>query len=147
MNAAVIERRLRRFLLIVVALSCIATFIELILEKHTKELLQFVPFALCVAGFLSVVAVLARPQPLTINILRAVMALVILGSLLGGWEHLESNVDFETEMRPGITAIDAIPAALMGAAPLLAPGILGLAGVLALAATYYHPALGKRSDG
>ena len=31
--------------------------------------------------------------------------------------------------------------ALTGAAPLLAPGILALAGVLAIAATAYHPAL------
>jgi hypothetical protein len=33
--------------------------------------------------------------------------------------------------------------ALTGAAPLLAPGVLALAGVLAIAATYYHPALGR----
>jgi hypothetical protein len=33
--------------------------------------------------------------------------------------------------------------ALMGANPLLAPGILALAGVLAIAATYHHPALRK----
>lgn len=64
------------------------------------------------------------------------MIVVVLGSLLGGYLHLSSNLDFETQMRPNGSSVDTFMAALMGAAPLLAPGILGLAGVLAIAATY-----------
>jgi hypothetical protein len=36
--------------------------------------------------------------------------------------------------------------ALRGADPLLAPGILALAGILSTAATYRHPALERRRE-
>ncbi|MBX3065818.1 MAG: hypothetical protein KF726_22760 [Anaerolineae bacterium] len=145
-TASVIEQRYRRFLLILVELMCIGTVIELWLAKHTKETLQFVPFALCVLAFVSVLAVLRRPNRNTIQILRVVMVIVILGSLAGGVIHLHANYEFQTEMRPNVAFLQSLLTALSGAAPLLAPGLLGLAGVLALAATYYHPQLVKRTD-
>jgi len=146
MNGAFIEARLRRFLLIMVEFLCIGTVIELWLSKHTKETQQFIPFVLCASAFLSVLAVLVRPQRSTILILRVIMVALVLGSLLGVYYHLSSKFAFEAEMRPGTATFDTLLIALMGAAPLLAPGILALAGTLALVATYYHPALGKRSE-
>jgi hypothetical protein len=146
MNSAALERWFRRFLLILVELMCIGTVFELYLAKHYKETDQLIPFGLCIAAFLSVLVVLIRPQLAMIWLLRVVMVVVILGSLLGGMLHLNANLEFVTEMRPTISTIDGLLTALSGAAPLLAPGVLGLAGVLALAATYYHPALGKRSE-
>jgi len=146
MNAVTFERWMRRFLLIIVECLCVGTVIELYLEKHYKETNQLIPFVLCALGFVSVLAVQIRPSRKTIWFLRIVMIAVILGSLLGGYFHLASNIDFQVEMRPNQSAVDSFFAALMGTAPLLAPGMLGLAGVLALAATYYHPALGKRMD-
>jgi hypothetical protein len=50
-------------------------------------------------------------------------------------------------MRPNAVPGDVVTQALMGASPLFAPGILALGAVLAIAATYYHPALGKKSAG
>lgn len=147
MDASTFEIRMRRFLLIIVQCLCVGTVIELWLAKHIKETNQLIPFVLCGLAFVSVLAVQWRPNRNTIRILRIVMVVVILGSLLGGYLHLAANVEFQVEMRPNQAAIDSFFAALMGAAPLLAPGMLGLAGVLALAATYYHPALGNRSDG
>ncbi len=146
MPETAIERWFRRFLLILVELLCIGTVIELYLAKHYKEITQLIPFGLCVLAFLAALAVLVRPQPNTVLALRGVMVLVILGSLFGGALHLNENYEFITEMRPNISTIDGLLTALSGAAPLLAPGIMGLAGVLALAATYYHPALGKRKN-
>ena len=58
--------------------------------------------------------------------------------------HLVNNYQFEAELRPGAAAGDIFMQALMGANPLLAPGILALAGVLAIAATYYDPALSRQ---
>jgi hypothetical protein len=143
MNAAIVERRLRRFLLIVVECLCLGTIVELWLAKHVKDPVQLIPFGLCVVGFLSALAVLLQPQRTTIIVLRIVMIVVVLGSVLGAYEHLASNVEFESEMRPSAAATDVVMPALMGSAPLLAPGILALAGILSIAATYYHPALGK----
>lgn len=58
-----------------------------------------------------------------------------------GLEHIEHNLAFELEIRPNATTGDVFFEALSGANPLLAPGILGLAAIVALAATYYHPQL------
>jgi hypothetical protein len=146
MNSSVIERRLRLFLLVVVAGLCLGTIVELALAEHTKETLQWVPFVISGLAFLSVVVVIIRPRPATIWALRIVMVLAVGGSLLGVWEHLETNYEFESEMRPSAPISEVILPTLQGAAPLLAPGILALGGVLGLAATYYHPAMGKRTD-
>ncbi len=146
MNAVTFERWMRRFLLIIVECLCVGTMVELYLEKHYKETNQLIPFVLCVLAFVSVLAVQWRPSRNTIWFLRIVMLAVILGSLLGGYLHLASNIDFQVEMRPNQSTIDSFLAALLGTAPILAPGMLGLAGVLALAATYYHPAMGKRAN-
>ena len=60
------------------------------------------------------------------------------------YEHIEHNLAFELEIRPNASASDVWLDALKGASPLLAPGVLGLAASLALAATYQHPALARR---
>jgi len=143
-SAATVERRFRRFLLVLVEVLCVGTVIELWLARHIQQTEQLIPFALCGLAFLSTLAVLLRPTRPTLLLLRGVMLLVIAGSLLGGWLHLQANHELVTELHPNMSSFDALLTSLMGAAPLLAPGILGLAGVLALAATYYHPALGRR---
>jgi hypothetical protein len=66
---------------------------------------------------------------------------VALGSLLGVYEHIEGNIGLLLEVTPNATTAKIISEALGGANPLLAPGMLALAAVLAVAATYYHPAL------
>ncbi|MBL8156945.1 MAG: hypothetical protein JNM70_22415, partial [Anaerolineae bacterium] len=60
---------------------------------------------------------------------------------LGLGLHLLGNTQFEQEIRPSAAAVDVLLEALKGANPLLAPGILALAGLLAIAATTYHPML------
>jgi hypothetical protein len=136
-----IEGRLRRILLLLVTLVFPGTVAELILEEHTKETLQWIPFILCAAGFVAVVAALVRPERITLLALRVVMVFVGAGGLLGMGLHLLNNYEFAREIRPSAASADLIIPALKGANPLLAPGILVFAAVVALAATYYHPAL------
>jgi hypothetical protein len=69
----------------------------------------------------------------------------VLGSLVGLYEHIANNIGFQLEVSPGSTIAQLISAALGGASPLLAPGILAVAAVLALAATYAYPALSVMS--
>jgi hypothetical protein len=73
--------------------------------------------------------------------MRGAMTLMVMGSGLGLGLHLLNNYQFEQEIRPSAAAVDVFQEALKGANPLLAPGILALAGLLAIAATTYHPAL------
>ena len=141
MDATIVSQRLRIFLLRLAGFLCIGTTIELLLAEHTKDPIQLVPFVLCAIGLLAVLAALFRPQRVTLLALRGVMGLLMVGSLFGIYEHLESNIAFELDIRPGVGVASVLIDALKGAAPLLAPGILALAGLLAIAATYYHPAL------
>jgi hypothetical protein len=136
-----VEGRLRRFLLLVTASIFVGTPVELMLEDHTKEPLQLIPFVLCGVGLLTVVAALVRPQKATLFALRVTMLLVAIGGLLGIGLHLWNNFEFEREIRPNAAMGDALMNTLKGANPLLAPGILVVAALIAVAATYYHPAL------
>jgi hypothetical protein len=144
MTATAIESRLRRFLLLLTLLIFLATLTELVLEEHTQEALQFIPFVLCGIGLVSVIAALLNPQRATLLALRGVMALVGAGGILGIALHLIRNLEFEQEIRPNAAVSELLVNTLKGASPLLAPGVMVFAALLALAATYYHPALGKR---
>lgn len=141
MDATTVEQRLRTFLLVLAGWMCVGTSVELFLAKHTKDPMQFVPFVLCGLGLIVVVAALLRPRRGTLIALRGVMGLLMAGSLLGIYEHVANNLAFELDLRPGAVWSDVWFEALRGAAPLLAPGILALAAIIAIAATYEHPAL------
>lgn len=146
MPTTTVEQRLRTFLLWLAGSMCIGTTVELFLTKHYEDPLQLIPFVLCGVGLIAVVAALRRPQRARLLALRGVMSLLLLGSLLGIYEHLVNNFAFELDMRPSAVWSDVWFQALRGAAPLLAPGILAVAAVVAIAATYAHPALARRND-
>jgi hypothetical protein len=138
-----IVRRLRLFLLGLSAWMCAATIVELLLIEHAESPAQILPFLLCGLGLVVVLAALMWPQRATLLALRGVMGLLLIGSLFGVYEHIEHNLAFELEIRPGAVAADVWFDALRGASPPLAPGTLALAAIVALAATYYHPALAR----
>jgi hypothetical protein len=141
-----VEQRLRKFLLLLSGGICLGTVVELLLASHWEDLVQWIPFGLSALGLAAVIAMLRRPQRSTILALQGVMVLVALGSVYGIWEHLEGNLGFTQEVKPNATTFQLLLGGLTGGNPLLAPGILALAAIVALAATYYHPAWGKRTD-
>ncbi len=144
MTADVILARLRRFLLVIAGLLLAGTILELWVINHTEEAIQWLPFILCGVGLVVVGAALLRPQrPVLIGV-RWLMSVLIAGSVFGVIEHIESNLGFVLEIHPNATTEQILTGALGGASPLLAPAMLGLAAVLAIAATYYHPALKGR---
>ncbi len=141
MNTDTILFRLRRFLLALAGFLFVGTLVELAFTGHTKEPVQWIPFFLCGIGVVAVIAALVRPQRKTLLALRACMGMATLGSLFGVYEHITNNAAFYLEIHPHATSLQTIAAALSGANPLVAPGILAVAGMLAIAATCYHPAL------
>ena len=140
------DRRIRAALLVLAAVTCLLTAGELWLAEHFGSPTQLIPFVLAGLGFATVVAVLVRPSPLTLYALRWTMALAVLGSLYGIYEHLEGNFAFELDIRPNAGATEVVWAALKGANPLLAPGTLAFAGILACLASYRHPALHRAEN-
>ena len=141
MTADTILERLRRFLLVLAGVTFAVTPIELVFAKHTDSAVKLIPFVLCGFGLLVVVAALLRPQRKILLTLRIVMIVIAAGGLLGAYEHWSGNLGFALETHANATINDLWVDALRGASPLLAPGILGLAATLGIAATYYHPAL------
>ena len=137
MNADILVNRYRTFPLLVAGFSCVFAIVELWLEEHTGDAPQLIPFFLCGFG----AAAIVRPRRTTVKLLRIVMGVMLFGSLFGLFEHVEHNWEFAKEIRPNATLSVLLSDTLHGANPLLAPGILALAAVLAIAATYFHPVL------
>lgn len=146
MRDEIVLERLRKFLL-AAALSIFAvTLLELWLIDHTQEAVQLTPFILCGAGLVVVTAALLHPSRASLNTLRITMLVDALGGLVGVGFHVWRNFTFEQEIRPAVPAGDLLLPALKGAAPLVAPGMLFLAALLAIAATYAHPALSHETE-
>jgi hypothetical protein len=146
MNSADVLARLRRFLLLFSALLFVGALIELWLTGHTENFVQLIPFALCGLAIIALLVVLFNSRRAYLLGLRVCMGLVMLGSLYGVYEHFINNIAFQREITPNATTSDVVMTALAGANPLLAPGILAAAAILALAATYHHPALGSGDE-
>ena len=143
MSSADILVRLRRFLLALSILLLGGTVVELSLVKHWGDVVQLIPFVLCGLGVIAALVVLLRPRRATVLGLRVCIGLVVCGSIFGIYEHFANNVAFQREIKPNAPTRDVLVNAVAGGNPLLAPGTLAVAAVLALAATYYHPALEK----
>lgn len=136
--------RLRLFLLTMAALLLLGTVAELAFIEHTAEPVQWLPFILSAAGLAAIAALRLRPQRGVVMAVRGIMGVVTVGSAFGVLIHVVNNIEFLKEIKPNAAAGEVLSAALGGANPLLAPGMLGLAAVLAIAATYYHPALNAK---
>lgn len=112
--------------------------LELWLVNHTEDLIQWVAFVLAGLGLLATLSVLFWRGRATLLVLRACMWVVVLGSFFGIYEHVINNIAFEREIRPNATFSQLARKGLSGANSLLAPGILAVAALLALAATYKY---------
>jgi len=138
MTAAEILSRLRRFLLLLSLFLFGGALVELSLVGHTKELVQWIAFALAGAGAFTLLLVLFRLSPATVRTLRVCMFLVVLGSMFGMYEHFSGNVAFAREIQPNSTMSRLFWRGLQGGNPLLAPGVLAVAAILGLSATYRY---------
>lgn len=146
MNNDIVLFRLRRFLLMLAGVLFVGTLVELAFTHHTKEIVQLIPFGLGGLGTIIVIIVLARPQPHVLITSRVGMGFITLGSLFGIYEHVANNINFHLEIYPRSTLLEMLAAGLGGANPLVAPGILAVAAVLVIAATYAHPGLKQLAE-
>jgi hypothetical protein len=142
MNSAEVLQRLRRFLLVLTIALFAGALIELWLVGHTEDVIQWIPFVLATAGSLVTLVALFHPSRAAVNVLRVCMVVVALGTILGIYLHMEGNIAFEREVDPAVSTSQAISRGLSGGNPLLAPGVLAVAAVLALAATYRYDITG-----
>lgn len=135
------ERRLRRFLIGMAGVVSGATIGELLLTEHTTTWIQLLPIWSCLLAIVTSVVLLRTATPTSIRAFRLAMLVLVVVSLVGVYNHIVENYLFAREIRPTSTPADALIDALTGASPLMAPGILALAGILGLAGTFRHPSL------
>lgn len=138
MSADEVLRQLRRFLQVLAVVLFSGAIIELWLVGHTEDPIQWLAFVLAGLGAIAALAQLIFPGRATVRLLRVCMAVIVLGSLFGIYEHVTGNIAFEREIHPDMPTGQAVWEGLQGANPLLAPGILAIAAWLALGATYRH---------
>lgn len=129
----------RKFLLMVSFSTFLFIPVELALSGHTDGLLQWIPFGISGLAVISLITWHFKPSRWTLRAVRTVMLASCIACIWGSIEHFKHNLEFELEIRPNAGWTDVIVETISGASPLLAPGILFLAGILALAALYKVP--------
>ena len=139
MSAATDRQRLRRLGIVLGGLSAFlfaGTIAELLSVKHYHGIVQLIPIAMCGLGLILLLLTWWTPKPAVVKVMRIAMGLIALTSLIGVYEHIEGNLGFFREIHPHAGTSELVRAALTGRDPLLAPGMLAIAAILAVAATY-----------
>jgi len=132
---------LRTALLALFLLGILGTGAELLLIGHIEDPWQLVPLGLFAAALLVVAWYAVTRSRGSVRAFQGVMFLNLGASVAGTLLHYRGNMEFEVEMYPGIAGLELFREAMTGAFPALAPGSMGLFGLIGLAWTYRHPAL------
>jgi hypothetical protein len=140
-------KRVQRFLSAMTLALFLGTIAELLSVKHYGEPIKLVPFALCLLGCAALAAVRLRPGRRVFLAVRAFMAVTMLGSLLGVYEHIEGNLETSREIHRHLATMARIKAMLTGRDPIAAPGMLAVAALLLIAATYVAETLARPDAG
>lgn len=127
---------LRNNLFTLAALLFCGTIAELLAAKHYQSPTQFVPFGLCGLGLITVARASKRPNPNIIAGARAIMVVIVCGSLWGIYELITGNLSFVDEVRPHASGMTVLRATLQGGDPILAPGVLAVAAFVTILATF-----------
>lgn len=133
-----VEQELRSILLGFSALAYVGAVIELVFIGHYESFIQVIPFILSGLGLLICIWMWVSPGKKAARTLRFTSVIIALGGLFGIYEHLMNNLEFEMEIHPEYSFGTAFWEALGGATPLIAPGILVFAALLAIASTWKH---------
>jgi hypothetical protein len=136
MTQAAVAERLRFFCRALAVAASLGAIAELWLVEHTEGWTQLLPFAMAACIVVSVGVVSFSPTPRVLSVHRALMALMLVGSAYGVYEHVAGNITFAREIRPSAAASEVWMAGLSGGNPAFAAGVLAVAGLLGLAGAY-----------
>ena len=138
---------IRKILLAVLGLGMVGSTTELILLKHTDDALQWIPLLLLAAGLVTLAWHGMRGGPLSTRAIRWLMIGFVASGVAGVYFHFQGSAEFKLESNPSLSGWALFWEAVLGKAPpLLAPGAMIQLGLLGLAYTYKHPALGRLDE-
>lgn len=137
----------RRILLAILFLGIAGISLELWLMAHTEDVYQLIPFFISFAGVITMIAVALKPSTGSVRLFQAVMVLFLLSGIVGMWLHFQVNMEFQLEMDPALAGMALYQKAILAKSPpALAPGAMIQLGLIGLAYTFKHPALGSGRD-
>ena len=137
----------RRILLTILFLGIAGISLELWLMAHTEDVYQLIPLILAMGGVVAMLVVALKPSVGTVRLFQAVMALFLLSGIVGMWLHFQVNIEFQLEMDPALSGMALYQKAILAKSPpALAPGAMMQLGLIGLAYTFKHPALGSGRD-
>ena len=137
------EGLLRRGLLGLASLSVLAIAFELAAERHWSNAIQLIPWVALVV-LVAAIGLARSPRPKAIAAARALAGLALAASAFGIYEHVADNYQVGeldavySDSWDHRSIADRVYLAFtktVGAAPPIAPGVLGQAGLLVLQAT------------
>ncbi len=94
---------------------------ELYLIKHYEDTTQTIPIFCIGLSLASLIVLFFKVSKLTIILFKLSLFVISLVGLSGVFLHLNSNYEFEKEMRPNSNSLDLFIESLSGALPALAP--------------------------
>jgi hypothetical protein len=112
---------------------------ELAMLRHWQSPGQLVPWAVLALLLLAAAAWLTRRSAVTARIVQGAAVIAALGSAFGIYEHVGANLTAgplsgrytgKWESMSAVSQLWAAATGSVGASPVLAPGMVGLAGVL-----------------
>ena len=137
----------RRILLAILVLGISGISLELWLMAHTEDVYQLIPLWLAALGVVAIATVGLRPSAGTVRLFQGVMVLFLLSGIVGAYLHFQVNMEFQLEMDPGLSGMALYRKAILAKSPpALAPGAMIQLGLIGLAYTFRHPALGRGGE-
>jgi hypothetical protein len=141
----VVQRGMRRLLLMLVTAGMVGTAADLVLLEHYEDAWQLPPLALIGFALLVVAWLLVSNRPFVVIVLRTLMIGLIAAGCFGIVLHFRGNREFQREIDPTIEGWALIQAVMTAKAPpALAPASMIQLGLLGLLYTYRHPSLAWR---
>lgn len=134
---------LRRLLLTLLLAGLVGTAAELLLTGHDEDAWQLIPLVVLgmalLASLVMSVAIAMRPAlaPPAVRVFQGVMVLLLLSGGMGSILHYRASMEFKQEMDPSLTGFALFSSVIqVKTPPTLAPGTLGLLGLLGLACVF-----------
>ena len=111
----------KKMIVLALLFMMIGTLLELYLLDHYEDAFQLIP-VLCIAfSLINLIILFLKRSKIIIKLFKLVLILTSFSGIYGVFLHLQSNFEFEQDMKPTATNWELFSESLSGALPTLAP--------------------------
>ena len=111
----------KKMIVLALLFMMIGTLLELYLLDHYEDAFQLIP-VLCIAfSLINLIILFFKRSKIMVKLFKLVLVLTSFSGIYGVFLHLQSNFEFEQDMKPTATNWELFSESLSGALPTLAP--------------------------